>query len=90
MTVLFCGPLQNLFRSKKVAQMKDFRERRRSINGGGNGGLHIGKVGSASSLSAGKELQEVSSLPIGPADTSPEGVGDEGRHQRIVQKHAKC
>jgi hypothetical protein len=39
--------------------MKDFRERRRSVNGGGNGGLLIGKVGSASSLSAGREQQEV-------------------------------
>lgn len=38
--------------------MKDFRERRRSINGGGNGSLLIGKVGSASSLSAGKEQEE--------------------------------
>ena len=39
--------------------MKDFRERRRSTNGGSNGNLLIGKVGSASSLSAGKEQQEV-------------------------------
>ena len=38
--------------------MKDFRERRRSVNGNGNGSLLIGKVGSASSLSAGREQEE--------------------------------
>ena len=42
--------------------MKDFRERRRSTNGGSNGNLLIGKVGSASSLSAGKEQQEVGGI----------------------------